>query len=111
MPSSLLRQRIAQSKTDNTSSEAFDPIEALVEVLAPTNRYVTNTFIPLTANGTYSIPAKASMWTVSITTGTGTVGGAPVSAPFSDGDFTGTLNAIPVTTGANSTGYIRYGVG
>lgn len=68
----------------------------------------TPNFVALPASSSQVIPAGAKGWTVSILTGTGTIGGLTVPAGFSDSDTDTTLVPITVTTNANSTAYVRW---
>lgn len=70
---------------------------------------VTSNFHAMTASQSFDIPAGAKGWSVSILTGTGTVGGAAVSLGFSDSDPRTTATAITISTGVTSTAYVRYG--
>lgn len=69
----------------------------------------TSNFHAMTASQSFDIPAGAKGWSVSLLTGTGTVGGVAVIASFNDGDPRTTAAAITITTGLTSTAYVRYG--
>jgi hypothetical protein len=65
-------------------------------------------FAALAAGETGSIPVGAFNWTVTILTGTATIGGLTVPAGFSDSDAAELETAIEVVTGTPGTAYIRY---
>lgn len=69
---------------------------------------VTPTFVALGASGSQVIPIGAKGWTVTILTGTGTVGGLTVPTGFYDSDTGVLVVALTITTNAASSAYIRY---
>jgi len=69
---------------------------------------VTSHFQSLGASSSFNIPAGCKGWTVSFLSGTGTIGGVAVSVGFSDSDTASPSAAITVTTGSDSSAYIRY---
>ena len=69
---------------------------------------VTPSFNVIGSSSSITIPIGAKGWTVSFMTGTGTIGGISVSGGFSDSDTNTLLSAIVITTGINSSAYVRY---
>ena len=69
---------------------------------------VTPNFISLGASTSGTIPINAKGWTVTILTGSATIGGQNVLAGFSDEDKNSPLAAIIISTGSSSSAYIRY---
>ena len=72
---------------------------------------VTQTIQLLAASESVVIPINACRWTVTVLTGTATIGAAAgLPAGFSDSDEGRLLATITVTTAASSTAYVRYSI-
>jgi len=72
---------------------------------------VTQTIQLMTAGQTVTIPVNACRWTVTVLTGTASIGAATgLPAGFSDSDEGRLLAAIDVVTATPGTAYIRYSV-
>jgi hypothetical protein len=72
---------------------------------------VTQTIQLLGASSSVVIPINACRWTVTVLTGTATIGAATgLPAGFSDSDEGRLLATITVTTAASSTAYVRYSI-
>jgi hypothetical protein len=68
----------------------------------------TSTFTLLSASSSVNIPTSAKAWSVSMLTGTGTIGGVAVPAGFNDSSLSPPAVAIAVATNSASTAYVRW---
>ena len=82
--------------------------DQVIPYVTTTQKASTPTFVAVGASGSGSIPVGARGWSFKILTGTGTFGGVTVPTSFSDSNEAGLLTAIPYTTAAASSAYVRY---
>ena len=72
----------------------------------PTGKTVN--FVAVGASASGQIPAGSTEWTIVFLTGTGTLGGVPVTAGVSDCSYERLGQPIAYTTDASSSAYVRY---
>lgn len=98
----------ASSGGDASAANQTTGNASLASIDGKINGTVTPHFTLLTAGTNQIIPINAKGWSVTILTGTGTIGGLAVPAGFSDSDTNKLAATVTIATDTPGTAYVRW---